>query len=71
MNDADKPQTESLDEAVNADVAGVQGGDDIADGGDRPAQTATPGTVPDAPAPDGAEIEWAGGTVKKPPTPQG
>ncbi|SFR97063.1 hypothetical protein [Sphingomonas jatrophae] len=61
-------------EIVEEDIGGVQGsedGDESDQAADQVAQSAAPGTVPDEPAPDGAEIEWAGAVVKKPPTPSG
>jgi hypothetical protein len=73
MTDATQtPQdAEELDQAVTEDIGGVQGGDEDADDGEQVAQSIQPGATPDQPAPDGAEIEWAGGLVKKPPTPVG
>jgi len=55
---------------IEEDVAGVQGGEGEEEP-DRTGQIAPPGQTPDQPAPDGAEIEWAGGVVKKPPAPEG
>jgi len=64
-----KPE-QSVSDVVEAQLGGVQGAtDDEADTA-SPAQDATKaGTTPDAPAPDAAEIEWAGSLVKKPPSP--
>ena len=54
---------------VTKSIGGVQGGEEGEGGEIQPAQSAVPGEVPDAPAPDGAELEWAGALVKKPPRP--
>ena len=70
MTNPSTPQPEDLAAKLTDQIGGVQGGDED-DAGERVAQTTSPGSVPDQPAPDGAEIEWAGGLVKKPPTPQG
>jgi len=75
MNDKDDPRRPAPpEENLDDQIGGVQGAEDEdLDGdneADRPAQTATPGTRPDEPAPDGAEIEWAGGLIKKPPSPK-
>lgn len=55
---------------VTESIGGVQGGEEVGSGETQPTQSAAPGAAPDAPAPDGAEIEWAGALVKKPPTPK-
>lgn len=60
------------EDAITEDIGGVQGADEQ----DAP-QDATAGInvpppqTPDAPAPDAGEIEWAGGTIRKPPAPAG
>ena len=60
---------EPIEKSVTEDIGGWQGVDpDDATGADV-AQQAESGVVPDEPAPDGAEIEWAGGLIKKPPSP--
>jgi hypothetical protein len=64
-----KPK-QSVSDLVEAQVGGVQGASDDEADTASPAQDATkPETTPDAPAPDSAEIEWAGSLVKKPPSP--
>lgn len=65
----DESNKADLDQCVTEEIGGVQGGEDGAGPGEQVTQTAPTGTVPDQPVPDGAEIEWAGGVVKKPPTP--
>ena len=56
---------------VTADVGGVQGTEADGAGLDRddPAPQIV-GDVPERPAPDAGEIEWAGGLLKRPPAPQ-
>lgn len=58
-----------IEETVTEDLGGWQGTPPDEDQADATAQQAKPGVVPDAPAPDGAEIEWAGGAIRKPPSP--
>ena len=61
---------EPIDE-VTEDVGGVQGSE--ADGAVLGSDNAAPsigGDVPEQPAPDAGEIEWAGGLLKRPPAPQ-
>ena len=63
---ADEPNDE-----VTEDVGGVQG--TAADDAELGPDSATPsiaGDVPEQPAPDAGEIEWAGGLLKRPPAPQ-
>lgn len=56
-------------EIISDAVGGVQGDtpDDVAM--DRKVQVIVPGAPEGEPAPDAAEIEWAGGFLRKPPTP--
>ena len=54
---------------LTEEIGGVQGGEPGEREARQPAQSAVPGAVPDEPAPDGAELEWAGALVKKPPRP--
>jgi hypothetical protein len=67
MSDQNRP--DDLESRTDADVAGVQGedGTGTADATTQP----IPADTPDAPAPDAAEIEWAGGAITKPPRPDG
>ncbi|QAY79034.1 hypothetical protein [Sphingosinicella sp. BN140058] len=65
----DERSKDDLDQSITEEIGGVQGGGDDAGPEEQVAQSASIGTVPDAPVPDSAEIEWAGGVVKKPPTP--
>ena len=71
MADEGTPTGKDAVENIEESIGGWQGGDDADQVPDAAAQVATPGETPDEPAPDGAEIEWAGGLVKKPPTTQG
>jgi hypothetical protein len=71
MADARAPDKDGkLEESVTDDIAGVQGGEDVEGAEGQAARKAPIGTVPDAPAPDGGEIEWAGVLIKKPPAPK-
>ena len=65
----DERSSAEIEDEVTDEIGGVQGTDDTEEQEVQPAQSARIGSVPDEPAPDGAEIEWAGGVVKKPPTP--
>ena len=65
----DERSSAQMEEAVTNEIGGVQGMDEKEEQGAQPAQSAPVGIVPDEPAPDGAELEWAGGVVKKPPAP--
>jgi len=60
---------EPLEEAVTEDVGGWQGTYPDEETEEAVGQRQKPGIVPDQPAPDGAEIEWAGGAIRKPPSP--
>jgi hypothetical protein len=63
---ADEP-----DDQVTDDVGGVQGTEaDGASAGLENPPTQITSDVPEQPAPDAGEIEWAGGLLKRPPAPQ-
>ena len=63
---ADEPENE-----VTQDVGGVQGTEaDDADLGSESPAAPIASDVPEQPAPDAGEIEWAGALLKRPPAPQ-
>lgn len=63
---------DATDTSLTEQIGGVQGEKDMEAASApkaSPAAQDAPGSPPDDPAPDAAEIEWAGGLVKKPPRP--
>ena len=56
---------------VTEDIGGVQGSGPSEQASSDAAGKRRPGAPPDDPAPDAGEIEWAGGFIKKAPSPGG